>query len=97
MQKLLLLHFQVANYEETLLQISFLATTTTDQIPQNPPKIPPRKTQPTKNASKKKTLATKNSSEKNPTPTRVPPIENTQSPPIIPGIRRTQQPTRKFL
>jgi hypothetical protein len=28
---------------------------------------------------------------------RIPPIENSQSPPIIPGIRRTQQPTRKFL
>jgi hypothetical protein len=57
MQKLfllLLLLFQVANYEEALLQISFLATTTTDQIPQNPPKILPRKTQPTKNSSKKK-------------------------------------------
>jgi hypothetical protein len=49
MQKLfLLLLFQVANYEEALLQISFLATTTTDQIPQNPPKILPKKSQPTK-------------------------------------------------
>jgi hypothetical protein len=68
MQKLfllLLLLFQVANYEEALLQISFLATTTTDQIPQNPSRIPPTK--------------------------------NTQSPPIIHGIRRTQQPTKKLL
>jgi hypothetical protein len=54
MQKLLLLLlvFHVANYEEALLQISFLATT--DQIPQNPPKIPPRRTQPSKNSSEKR-------------------------------------------
>lgn len=49
-------------------------------------RIPPRK----------ETLATKNSSEKNSTLARIPPTKNTQSPPIIPGIRRTQQPTRKF-
>jgi hypothetical protein len=93
MQKLflLLLLFQVANYEKALLQISFLATTTIDQIPQNPPKILRRKTQPTKNSTKKnptyqkffpkkKPLITKKSSEKNPTPSRIPPTKNTQSP-----------------
>lgn len=46
---------------------------------------------------RKKALITKKSSKKNPTPSRIPPTKNTQSPPIIHGIRRTQQPTKKFL